>query len=237
MTLLLSVIALLLGPCVFTLGRRQPTTRLVLDGFIFITVAGIACVYIIPDSLLSGGMFAMAFLAFGLIFPVLAEKTFRQSAGKAHIFVVLLAIIGLVIHATIDGVALLPRFADQTAAHDALFGSQLAIGVILHRLPVGMAIWWSVRASFGTSAAVATFVLIIAATGAAYFFGAPIVEIAETRSLAYFQAFVAGSLVHVVAFGVAHDHSAEPVPAGKEWGYRVGILIGMFLIFAAPHFQ
>ena len=237
MTLLLSVIALLLGPCVFTLGRRQPTTRLVLDGFIFITVAGIACVYIIPDALLSGGMFAMAFLALGLVFPVLAEKTFRRSADKAHIFVVLLAIIGLVIHATIDGVALLPRFADQTPAHDALFGSQLAVGVILHRLPVGMAIWWSVRASFGTSAAIATFLVIIAATGAAYFFGAPIVEIAETRSLAYFQAFVAGSLVHVVAFGVAHDHSAELVPAGKEWGYRVGILIGMFLIFAAPHFQ
>jgi hypothetical protein len=97
-----------------------------------------------------------------------------------------------------------------------------------------MAIWWSVRAGFGTGAAAATFVLIIAATSVAYFFGAPIVEIAETRSLAYFQAFVAGSLVHVVAFGVAHDHSSRPVPVGKEWGYRVGILIGMFLIFAAP---
>ena len=234
MTLLLSVIALLLGPCIFALGRGQPTARQILDGFIFITVAGIVCVDIIPGSIVGGGLYAFVFLAIGLAFPIVAEKAFSHSSHKAHVFVVLLAVIGLVLHATIDGIALLPEFADLTKTREAFFSNQLAIGVIFHRLPVGMAIWWSVRAGFGTGAAVATFVLIIAATSLAYFFGAPIVEIAETRSLAYFQAFVAGSLVHVVAFGVAHDHSSRPVPVGKEWGYRVGILIGMFLIFAAP---
>ncbi len=234
MTLLLSVIALLLGPGIFALGREQPTARQILDGFIFITVAGIVCVDIIPSSIVNGGLSAVVFLAIGLAFPIIAEKAFSHSSHKAHVFVVLLAVVGLVTHATLDGIALLPEFADLTRTREAFFSNQLAIGVIFHRLPVGMAIWWSVRAGFGTSAAVATFILIIAATSAAYFFGAPIVEIAETRSLAYFQAFVAGSLVHVVAFGVAHDHSSRPVPAGKEWGYRVGVLIGMFLIFAAP---
>jgi hypothetical protein len=235
MTLLFSIVALLLGPCIFALGRQQPTARQVLDGFIFITVAGIVCVDIIPASLAAGGLLAIFFLAFGLVFPVLAERSFSRSAEKAHVFVVALALVGLVLHATIDGIALLPQIAEQSASGKSLLGSQLALGVILHRLPVGMAIWWSVRASFGTRTAVATFILIIAATAAAYNFGGPIVEIAETRSLAYFQAFVAGSLVHIVAFGVSHDHSVEPVPAGREWGYRVGILIGMFLIFAAPH--
>jgi len=235
MTLVLSVIALLLGPFIYALGRRQPTTRQVLDGFIFITVAGIVCVFIIPESLVSGGLLALLFLALGLVFPIIAEKAFSHSADKAHVFVVMLAALGLVIHATIDGIALLPQLGIEARPQESLFGNQLAIGVIIHRIPVGMVIWWSVRTSFGDKAAVATFGLIVAATAAAYFFGGPIAEIAETRSLAYFQAFVAGSLVHVVAFGASHDHSAEPVPAGKEWGYRVGILIGMFLIFAAPH--
>jgi hypothetical protein len=234
MTLALSVIALLLGPCIFALGRQQPTARQILDGFIFITVAGIVCVDIIPSSIVSGGWSAVIFLGIGLVFPLVAEKAFSHSSHKAHVFVVLLAVVGLVLHATIDGIALLPEFASLTKTREGFFANQLALGVIFHRLPVGMAIWWSVRAGFGTGAAVATFLLIIAATSVAYFFGAPIVEIAETRSLAYFQAFVAGSLVHVVAFGVAHDHSAKPVPAGKEWGYRVGVLVGMFLVFAAP---
>lgn len=237
MTLLLSVLALLLGPCIYALGRRQPTARQILDGFIFITVAGIACVYIIPEALMSGGKLAIAFLLFGLVFPIIAEKSFSNSAHKAHVFVVMLAALGLVIHATLDGIALLPQFSDQTSTRESLFGNQLAVSVILHRIPVGMAIWWSVRTSFGNSAALGAFGLIVATTAAAYFFGAPIIEIAETRSLAYFQAFVAGSLVHIVAFGASHDHNPKPVPAGKEWGYRVGILIGMFLIFAAPHFH
>jgi hypothetical protein len=235
MTLVLSVIALLLGPCIYALGRRQPTTKLVLDGFVFIAVAGIVCVDIIPIALSNGGLLAFVFLALGLAFPVFAEKAFARSADKAHVFVVLLAAIGLTIHAVIDGVALLPQLSVAASDHPSLFGNQLALGVILHRLPVGMAIWWSVRPAFGSVATLLTFALIIAATAAAYWFGAPIVEIAEARSLAYFQAFVAGSLVHVVAFGVSHDHSAEPLPAGKEWGYRVGILIGMFLVFAVPH--
>ncbi|MBT8098354.1 MAG: hypothetical protein KJO82_01320 [Gammaproteobacteria bacterium] len=235
MTLVLSVIALLLGPCIYALGRRQPTSKHVLDGFVFIAVAGIVCVDIIPIALRNGGLLAGAFLALGLAFPVLAEKAFERYAHKAHVFVVLLAAIGLTVHAIIDGIALLPQLGAAMAEQPSLLGNQLALGVILHRLPVGMAIWWSVRPAFGTPVTMLTFALIIAATAAAYWFGAPIVEIAEARSLAYFQAFVAGSLVHVVAFGVAHDHSAEPLPAGKEWGYRVGILIGMFLVFAVPH--
>jgi hypothetical protein len=240
MTLLFSILALLLGPFIYAVGRRQPTIRLVLDGFIFAAVAGIVCVDIIPNALISGGAFALLALAFGLAFPVVAEKTFGKAAHKAHVFVVILAAIGLIVHAVIDGIALLPDFSTLSERGSPLFdgklfGGQLALGVILHRIPVGMAIWWSVRASFGSTAAIATFGFMIAATSAAYFFGAPIVAIAETQSLALFQAFVAGSLVHIVAFGVSHDHSTDPVPAGQEWGYRVGILIGMFVIFSAPN--
>jgi len=234
MTLLLSIVALLLGPLIYAFGRRQPTLRQMLDGFIFITVAGIVCVDIIPAALASAGWPAAVFLLLGLAFPVVVEKTFSEAADRAHVFVVFLAAVGLTVHAVIDGIALLPQANESPLATDSVLASQLALGVILHRLPVGMAIWWYVRKGFGTPAAIATYTLVIAASAAAYWFGAPIVDIAEARSLAYFQAFVAGSLVHIVAFGIAHDHSADPVPAGKEWGYRVGILIGMFLIFAAP---
>lgn len=242
----LSIVALLLGPLIYGLARRRPTGRQLLDGFVLVTVAGIVCVYIIPEAVVTGGRLALLFLLVGVLFPVAIERAFREFHRQAHVLVVILAAAGLVVHALIDGLALLPGVGTAIAQADdgtksqlwnSIFGNQLAIGVILHRLPVGMAIWWSVRPGFGTGTALATFALVIAATSAAYFFGAPAVQLAKLESLAYFQAFVAGSLAHVVAFGVTHEHS-DIEDTGRRfvaWGFRAGVLLGMFLLFTLPH--
>lgn len=225
MNLLLSILALVLGPIIYGLSRRNRIARPVLDGFIFITIAGIVCVNIIPEALTIGGTLAVVFLALGIAFPVIVEHGFRSALHEAHVVVLLLAALGLIIHATIDGIALLPAQ-----------GGDLAHAVILHRMPVGMAIWWSLRPSLGTSVAVAAIVVISIATALSYLLGAPVVELAEARSLALIQAFVAGSLIHVVAFGITHEHDAhiEPVAKSQDWSYRVGILLGLFLVFTAP---
>lgn len=225
MNLVLSIFALLLGPAIYALSRKNRVARQILDGFIFITIAGIICVNIIPEALAVGGTLAVIFLLLGLAFPVVVEHGFRSALHEAHVVVLLLAALGLVIHATIDGIALLPAQ-----------GSDLAHAVILHRLPVGMAIWWSLRPSLGTPVAVGAIVMISAATGLSYVLGAPVVELAEARSLAMIQAFVAGSLIHIVAFGITHEHDAhiEPVAKSQDWSYRVGILLGLFLVFTAP---
>ena len=242
LTFALSVLALLVGPLIYAWGRGRPTTRQLLDGFILVTVAGIVCVYIIPDAISAGGTLAILFLAIGLVFPVAIEKAFRHSVRQAHVFIVVLAAAGLVLHALIDGIALLPAVGTGHAegTNQAVAGSiidnRLALAVILHRLPVGMAIWWSVRPAFGTAAALTTFGLLILATGVAFFWGTPVAELAEQRSVGCFQAFVAGSLAHVVAFGVSHDH-AEGEDVSRRfvaWGFRAGVLLGMFVIAALP---
>lgn len=225
MNLALSILALLLGPVIYALSRKNHIAREILDGFIFITIAGIICVNIIPEALAIGGTLALLFLVFGLAFPVVVEHGFHSALHEAHIVVLVLAALGLVIHATIDGIALLPAQ-----------GNDLAHAVILHRLPVGMAIWWSLRPTLGTSVAVGAIVVISLATALSYVLGAPMVELAEARSLAMVQAFVSGSLIHIVAFGITHEHDAhiEPVAKSQDWSYRVGILLGLFLVFAAP---
>lgn len=225
MNLALSILALLLGPLVYGLSRENRVARQILDGFIFITIAGIICVNIIPESLAIGGTIAVIFLLLGIAFPFVVEHGFHSALHEAHVVVLLLAALGLVIHAIIDGIALLPAQ-----------GSDLAHAVILHRLPVGMAIWWSLRPSFGTPIAVAAIVMISIATALSYILGAPVVELAEAQSLAMVQAFVAGSLIHIVAFGITHEHEAhiEPVTQSQDWSYRVGILLGLFLVFTAP---
>ena len=225
MNLALSILALLLGPVIYALSRQNRIARQILDGFIFITIAGIICVNIIPEALVVGGTPAVAFLLLGIAFPVVVEHGFRSALHEAHVVVLLLAALGLVIHATVDGIALLPQQ-----------GNDLAHAVILHRLPVGMAIWWSLRPSLGTPVAVSAIVVISIATGLSYFLGAPMVELAEAKSLAMIQAFVAGSLIHVVAFGITHEHDTpiEPVAKSQDWSYRLGILLGLFLVFTAP---
>lgn len=225
MNLLLSITALLLGPVIYALGRRNHVARQILDGFIFITIAGIICVNIVPEALAVGGTLAIIFLALGIAFPVVLERGFHNAFHEAHVLVLIIAALGLIIHAIIDGIALLPAQ-----------GSDLAHAVILHRLPVGMAIWWSLRPNLGVPVAVAAFATISIATAASYILGGPMVELAEARSIAYVQAFVSGSLIHIVAFGVTHDHGGhiEPVAQSQDWGYRVGILLGLFLVFTAP---
>jgi hypothetical protein len=197
----------------------------VLDGFIFITIAGIVTVHIIPEALLGGGSLAILFLALGIAFPVILERGLHGSFHAAHGLVLALAALGLVIHAGLDGIALLPS-GDR----------ELAYAVILHRLPVGMAIWWSLRPNLGLTAALIAFAMIIAASVASFALGAPIVDLAEARSVAWLQAFISGSLIHIVAFGVSHDHEkhVEPVAQFQDWGYRLGILIGLFLVFTSP---
>ena len=225
MLLALSIVALLAGPLIYTYGRRNRIARQVLDGFIFITIAGIVTVHIIPEALVGGGDLAIVFLALGLVFPVVLERGLHDSFHAAHGLVLALAALGLVIHAGLDGVALLPAG-----------NRDLAYAVILHRLPVGMAIWWSLRPNLGLTAALVAFALIISASAASFVLGAPVVELAEAQSIAWLQAFISGSLIHIVAFGVSHDHDkhVEPVAQFQDWGYRLGILIGLFAVFTSP---
>jgi len=229
--LFLGTVALLLGPFVYELGRARPTIRQLLDGLIFITIAGIVCVYIIPGAIAAGGLLAIAFLVVGLAFPVVLESRFHDAIPKAHGFIVLLAALGMVVHAALDGIALAPG-SDEGVAWA---GNYLAASVILHRVPVGMAIWWSLRPSFGTPVAIAAFAVIIAATSVAYLSAGPLTALAGAPGVAWFQAFVAGSLVHIVAFGVSHGHPVEGDTRSRDWAYRVGILLGLFLIFTVPH--
>jgi hypothetical protein len=195
MTLILSIAALLLGPAIYTAGRQNRTARRVLDGLILLSIAAIIVVHVVPEALQYGGKLALAVILLGLAFPLLLERLFRRATNTAHLFIVVLAAAGLLIHAVVDGVALLPES-----------GTSLAYAIVLHRLPVGMAIWCVVRPNFGTVIAVSVFALVIVATAAGYFAGASILEVAETRTVALLQAFIAGSLIHVVVFRHGHHH-------------------------------
>ena len=227
--LILSIVALLLGPVVYEFGRTRPALRQFLDGIVFITIAGIVFVHIIPEAIDAGGNVAIIFLLLGLAFPVLLEHRFHDAVPQAHGFILVLAALGIVVHAAIDGIALVP-----SGERGFWSGNELAFSVVLHRLPVGMALWWSVRPNFGKTTALGVFALIIAATVAAYVAAEPVLALAAAGSVAWFQAFVSGSLIHVAAFGASHEHAEEGETRRQGWAYRAGILLGLFLLFTLP---
>lgn len=187
MNFLLSTFALLLGPFIYALGRQNPAVRRGLDAFIIVAVAWIIGVHIIPESVETGGLLAVAFLAAGIVFPLVMQRVLHVATGTAHFAMTILAATALGLHAVIDGIALIPGNGDHLPA-----------AVILHRLPVGMAIWCTFRPAIGRATAVAAFVIIIGATGFAFYSAAPVVELAESRNIALFQAFVSGSLIDLV---------------------------------------
>ena len=227
--LILSILALLLGPFIYEFGRARPVTRQFLDGIVFITIAGIVLIHIIPDAIVAGGTLAIVFLLLGLVFPVMLEHRFHDAVPQAHGFILALAALGIVVHAAIDGIALVPTDGETQWEQN-----QLALSVVLHRLPVGMAVWWSVRPNFGRVAALAVFGLIIGVTIAAYAAAEPVLALASVSSVAWFQAFVSGSLVHVAAFGARHEHPVQVETRQPGWAYRAGILLGLFLLFTIP---
>jgi zinc transporter ZupT len=202
MYFLLSTIALLAGPFVYALGRHNKVTERLLDVMIIAAIAWIIGVHIVPDAVQAAGWPALVVLVLGMAFPYVLRRIFHLATKAMHAALLFIAALALILHAVIDGIALLPGN-----------GEELGIAVILHRLPVGMAIWWTFRPAIGTRAAVAAFALIIGATALAIYYGAPVVELAESRMLALFQVFVAGSLADMVIVGVRDLFRRKARPA------------------------
>lgn len=249
MNLALSLVALALGPLLYGACQKIDLARSGLDGLLFVTIAGIVVVHIVPDVFNAAGFTALAFLAAGAGVACLVERWPAPGDGDRYSWIILLGAIGLVVHAAMDGIALLPgdhlngAEADSHDDHshwtgfEGLFSNHLALGVILHRIPVGMAIWWTVRPRLGKTVAVGALTIIALATSAAYILGEPVIALMEARSVACFQAFVAGTLLHVVVFTSVRRDTEIPVQhhAHSVVGERLGVIAGLLVIFLVPH--
>jgi len=221
MLLTLSLLALFLGPITYRLLQRQPGWLDLIDAFIFVSISGLVLFHILPELLHTGGLLVLVLTLVGLLIPSFIEKYFHHAAHKAHNATLFLGILGLVLHASIDGTVLL---ADQGSHTEWL----LALGVLLHRFPVGLTIWWLLRPQYGI---VLPFIVLVSMS-AATLFGASYAEFSiaqlDGQFLAWFQAFVMGSIMHVVLHRpYLHHHKQDNVENSKEHKYAAGI--GSFL--------
>ncbi|MCE2571036.1 permease [Motilimonas eburnea] len=220
MLVILSIVALFTGPLICqTIQRRQGWFTL-LDAFIFVTISGLVLFHILPEALYHGGLISLLFVALGLFGPGLVEKYFHRIANQAHNYTLLFGVGGLVIHAITDGGALVVG-ESQTAW-------LLALGVILHRLPVGLTVWWLLRPQYGRALPLAVLTAMSLATIAGSYFGGQVIPHLSNQWLAWFQALVTGSILHVV-FHRPYQDKNQQLGARQEkrmagWGTLFGLV-------------
>ena len=162
--LVASCIALLFGPLFYRYFSSGSGLQKGLDGFIFVSLGGLVLIHILPELLQHGGILTLLFVVLGLWGPTASERLFHRYSDITHNVTLTLGIGGLLLHTITDGGAMVIAQQEDTSI-------LLALGVIMHRLPVGVAIWWLLKPQVGTRWASAVLAAMMVLTGVGYFAG------------------------------------------------------------------
>lgn len=225
MLLALSLISIIIGPIIlhwFPKNRR-------LDNFLFslvlVSVGGILLIETLPTLWKSINYWLIPLTLIGFLGPGLIEKSFQSKADKTHKVTLALGLCGLLLHAAIDGFAVVKR------DHQIY----LPYAIILHRLVVGLSIWWLVEPIWGKVKTYWIFFALLTTTALGYYLGSNTSGHQSFnlnyKGLDYFQAIVAGMLMHVIIHrphidddGHQHDHE-HALKNDPEHKHSHGIVI------------
>ena len=222
-----TVLPFLLGAVLYRFAGRSAQMRASVDGLALVSVGGLALVHLVPEAISRGGFAAIGFVFVGLIGPALLH---RVSEDRAAVFADRVLILGLAVHAALESAAL-------AAAHDDVFG--LGIAIAAHRLPVGLAVFATARNQREGWLAIG---LLVAASLVGIGGGQAIAGWLPPMPSAWLQAFVAGSLLHVLTghgYGHGHGKPADRAERGREAVFgALGALAGFLLLAGSlghPH--
>lgn len=203
--------------------QRVPALKGGIDGFVLITVLGLIILTLLPEALQHGGLLGLGIAFFGFVLPWASEFLFHKTEEITHRIVMLVATLALIIHAASDGALL-------AFARDSVHGSFVATGILLHRIGVAIAVWWLLRPILTTIGGFAVLAAMAAMTMVAYFMVLFAGEWYDVPLAGYWQAFAAGSLLHVVMHPVG-DHDPAP-DASTAPSHRIGTACGILFVIA-----
>lgn len=187
--ILAAVLLLLLPVGLEGILARWPRLFARLDRVAALAIVLLLVVEVVPSALaVSGWAGALALLG-GLAVPSVLERV-GTPAGAVRGGAMLLAQLVLLVHAAFDGLAL------------AAGGDGLVLPVLLHQVPVGLAMWIAWRGRFGVPGAALAMLGVAGATVLGWGVGSAWVAGIPPASLGVVQCLVAGSLAHVAGHGV-----------------------------------
>lgn len=228
LSLLFASIALLfVAPVLHRLSLTKDYIFSSLHGLVFVLLATLIGVEIIPTLLAASGPTVLFFVLIGLLLPTLTEKLLHRTV-VVHKFAICVGVIGLAVHTMADGATLALEHTE----------SSLSLGVVLHRVPIGMFVWWFIRPHFGSLVAYMMLALIAAGTLLGFTYASTIAAPMETTGLVLFQSFVVGTLIHVLFHKppevIASDQRADINQKAEGLGNLLGLLCAFYLL-AEPH--
>lgn len=241
MTLLvIAISALLVGPLLAKLFEHQPGSNRFLDGFILVSIGGMAVIHLLPEAVVEIGGMALLMVFLGALLPYFAERAFHNYERATHNGVLILAFSGILVHTLLDGIAV------SHASREHGSGQVLAYAVILHRLPVGLLIWWALKPLSNIKVTFSVLILMSLATATGFGIGSIELPGAHSGFITYFQALVTGSLLHVIfhrhVHGTAteehqheHTHKKNSIPSALGALAGAGLLMLLPLGHALPH--
>jgi hypothetical protein len=189
------------GPILYRVLHDRPTAIRFVDGFVYVTVPALLTWQVGHLALERSALLVLAAAAAGLAVPSIAEQVSHALHRHTDQLALVMGISGLILHALLEGAALAP--GDEGVAF--AFG----FAVILHRIPVSLVIWWLVRPRYGAPMAALGVGAIVVVTLAGYALGTEVLEAIHGSGADLYQAFVSGSLVHVVFHQGRHDHTHD----------------------------
>lgn len=230
----LSVGLLALGPILHLLWGRVRWALSMLDGFVLVGVGGFVLLHVIPEAVETAGIWGILIAILGVIAPLLLGRLQRMTEEQAHHYAMWLALLGVGVHALLDGIALSVSGSSSSGHHH---GSEALIAaVLLHRLPVGLMIWIWGRTLLGTKRTVMTLIAIGIATLSGFFLGGQMPVIPGGFGYALFQALVAGALLHVLLHRHEDDEEDTCGDSKSKWKWAEvgGALIGVAMLSTFP---
>ncbi len=173
----------------------QPGATRIFDGCMYVAIPALILWQTLPHAWPEYGFLALVALGLGIGLPTLIERFSSALARHTDPAASLIGLSGLTLHALLEGAALAPG------------ETSIVPGIMLHRLLVGLAIWWILRPQYGFRVAALGIAAILVATVAGYATGVRL--FAEGAGLDLYQVFVGGSLLHVVFHKGRHAHRHE----------------------------
>lgn len=196
--LIAAAAAPILGPILYRLLHDHPRAVRLVDGSVYVAVPLLVAWQVLPHAWAERSLFMLVALAAGFVLPSLIEQLSHAVVEHTDNLALLVGLSGLVSHALLEGAAFVPG-PEPVAV-------PFALAVILHRVPVSLVVWWLICPRFGAVAASTGVGSIVLATLAGYGVGTELLGGLQGSGLEIYQAFVSGSLVHVVFHQGRHDH-------------------------------
>lgn len=154
----------------------------------------------------------------------------QEEAHKTQVWGISLTIIGLSIHSVGDG------FNLSVASLKGSEGIALALGIMLHRLPVATVLTATLRRNYGLVQTAFWLTPFIVAPFIGAFLGEQFLHGIFEELVDYLFAFAAGTLLHIVMDGLRGGHisSTEKVSNGVKIAFVVGFVLTICAMYFIP---